>query len=208
MTRLSPEPMRLETFLPELFREGGAPAQIASEMHRLVRIVESVFAELGEEIDDIPDLFDPRAAPADFLPWLASWMALTLRADWDESQQRAVLAKIIPLYAKRGTKSGIEEYLKIYAGEGVTIKDELSPLQIGASSTVGVDTVVGGQPPYFFIVNVAFAEPDAEKIKLKVKAVKDVLDIEKPAHTFYQLNFQGPTLQIGVASTIGEDTLI
>jgi phage tail-like protein len=208
MTRLSPEPVRLETFLPELFWDGGAPSQVGSEIHRLVRIIESLFAGFGEEIENIPDLFDPHAAPTDFLPWLASWMALILRADWDESQQRAVLAKIIPLYAKRGTKSGIEEYLKIYAGEGVTIKDDLSPLQIGASSTVGVDTVVGGQPPYFFIVNVAFAEPDPERIKLKVKAVRDVLDIEKPAHTFYQLNFQGPTLQIGVASTVGEDTLI
>jgi phage tail-like protein len=208
MTQLSAEPIRLEAFLPELFQESGAPAQLASEMHRLVRIVESVFAEFGETIDNIPDLFDSRAAPADFLPWLASWMALILRADWDESQQRAVLAKIIPLYAKRGTKSGIEEYLKIYAGEGVTIQDELTPLQIAVSSTVGSDMIIGGQPPYFFIVNVAFAEPDPEKLKPKVKAVKDVLDIEKPAHTFYQLNFQGPTLQIGVASTIGTDTLI
>jgi phage tail-like protein len=208
MTRLPPEPIRLETFLPEVFREGEAPSQASSEIHRLVRIIESIFAEFGEEIENIPDLFDPHAAPVDFLPWLASWMALILRADWDESQQRAVVAKIIPLYAKRGTKSGIEEYLKIYAGEGVTIKDELTPMQLGTSSTVGVDTVVGGQPPYFFIVNVAFAEPDPEKLKPKVKAVKDVLDIEKPAHTFYQLNFQGPTLQIGFASTVGEDTLI
>ena len=208
MTRLPPEPIRLETFLPELFREGGAPSQASAEIHRLARIIESIFAEFGEEIENVPDLFDPHAAPADFLPWLASWMALILRADWDESQQREVVAKIIPLYAKRGTKSGLEGYLKIYAGEGVTIKDELTPMQIGASSTVGVDTVVGGQPPYFFIVNVAFAEPDPEKLKLKVKAVKDVLDIEKPAHTFYHLNFQGPTLQIGVASTVGTDTLI
>jgi phage tail-like protein len=208
MTNASAEPIRLETFLPELFQEGRAPSQRASEMHRLVRIVDSVFAEFGERIDSIPDLFDPHAAPSDFLPWLASWMALILRADWDESQQRAVLAKIIPLYAKRGTKSGIEEYLKIYAGEGVTIRDELTSLQIGVSSTVGSDMNVGGQPPYFFVVNVAFAEPDPEKLKPKVKAVKDVLDIEKPAHTYYQLNFQGPTLQIGVASTIGADTLI
>jgi phage tail-like protein len=208
MTPLPPEPIRLETFLPELFREGGAPPQVASQIQRLVRVIEIIFAKFGEAIDHIPDLFDPHAAPPDFLPWLASWMALILRADWDESQQRAVLAKIIPLYAKRGTKAGIEEYLKIYAGEGVTIKDELTPLQVGASSTVGVNTVIGGQPPYFFIVNVAFAEPDPEKLKPKVKAVRDVLDIEKPAHTFYQLNFQGPTLQIGIASTVGTNTLI
>ena len=208
MTPVSPEPIRLEAFLPELFQEGSMPSQVASEIHRLVRIIESVFGEFGKTIDNIPDLFDPHSAPPDFLPWLASWMALVLRADWDESQQRAVLARIIPLYAKRGTKSGIEEYLKIYAGEGVTINDELAPLQIATNSTVGVDTVAGGQPPYFFIVNVAFAEPELEKLKPKVKAVRDVLDIEKPAHTSYQLNFQGPTLQVGVASTVGQDTLI
>jgi phage tail-like protein len=207
MTSVSPEPIRLESFLPEIFREGGS-SQLGPEVRRLLDIIEAVFADLDGAVDSLPDLFDPQSAPADFLPWLASWMALVLRADWDESQQRAVLTKIIPLYAKRGTKSGIEEYLKIYAGEGVTIKDELLPMQIGTTSTVGVDTMVGGQPPYFFIVNVAFDEPDPEKLKLKVKAVRDVLDIEKPAHTFYQLNFQGPTLRIGVASTVGKDTLI
>jgi phage tail-like protein len=208
MNHDSPEPVRYEDFLPDLFRESDAPSPVAPAIHRLVRIIDAVFAEFRDKLDGISDFFDPATAPKDFLPWLASWMALVLRADWEESQQRAVLAKIIPLYSKRGTKAGLEEYLKIYAGEGVTIKDEMTPMRLGVNSTVGVDTVIAGLPPYFFIVNVAFAEPDPENLKKKAKAVEAVLDIEKPAHTFYQLNFQGPTLQVGVRSTIGQDTLI
>jgi phage tail-like protein len=208
MNNDSAGPVRYKTFLPELFQESEVPSQPTPAVHRLLDLIESVFADFGGKVDQISDFFDPAEAPMEFLPWLASWMALVLRADWEESQQRAVIAKIIPLYRKRGTRGGLEEYLKIYAGEGVTIKDEVAPLDVGVSSTVGVDTVIGGLPPYFFIINVAFGEPEPAKLKAKAKAVEAVLEIEKPAHTFYKLNLQAPTLQIGTRATIGKDTLI
>jgi phage tail-like protein len=200
MSHDSAAPVRYSAFLPELFHDSEVPA--------LLDLIESVFGDFADKLDRISSFFDPAEAPSEFLPWLASWTALVLRADWDESQQRAVLAKIVPLYRKRGTRVGLEEYLKIYAGEGVTIKDDVAPLEVGVNSTVGVDAVIGGLPPHFFVINVAFAEPDPEKLQQKARAVEAVLEIEKPAHTFYKLNFQGPTLQIGLRSTIGRDTLI
>jgi len=208
MSHDSAEPVRYSSFLPEVFQESPAPSRPTPAAHRLLDLIESVFGDFGDKLDHISDFFDPAQAPAEFLPWLASWMALVLRADWEEEQQRAVIAKIIPLYRKRGTRAGLEDYLKIYAGAGVTIKDDVAPMEVGVSSTVGVDAVIGGIPPYFFVINVAFAEPDPGKLKEKARAVEAVLDIEKPAHTFYKLNFQGPTLQIGVRSTVGRDTLI
>jgi len=200
---------RYGSFLPEIFQEGAAPSQPAL-VGRLLEIIEEVFGRFEAKLDTISDHFDPLKTDQDFLPWLASWVALVLRADWEERQQREVLMRILPLYRKRGTREGLEGYLRIYAGEGVTIKDELAVLQIEESSTVGVDTIVGGFPPYFFIVNVAFTEPDPEKLREKAKAVEAVLEIEKPAFTFYKLNFRGPTLQVGVMdrSRVGMDTLI
>lgn len=200
-------PSRYDAMLPEALHEGAAP-QEPSSVSRLLKIVENLFGHFEANLDTISDYFDPLKTDNDFLPWMASWVSLVLRTDWTEDQQRKVLAQIIPLYRKRGTKEGLEEYLRIYAGPGVTIKDEIAPLQVGVSSKVGVDTVVGGLPPYFFIVNVAFDEPAPDKLKQRGKAVEAVLVIEKPAHTFYKLNFQGPTLQVGVKSTIGKDTLI
>ena len=85
---------------------------------------------------------------------------------------------------------------------------ELSPLQVGVNSIVGKDGVVGGFPPYHFIVHIAFDTPNIEELGQRVESVKAVLDIEKPAHTTYEVKHQGPKLQVGYQSTIGTDTLI
>ncbi len=200
------------SLLPELLQHAdsgpGSGGDAAPPVARLLKVIDPMFAELESLLDQIPDYFDPLRAREDFLPWLASWTALVLRADWSPEQKRTVLSKIIPLYRKRGTKAGLEEYLKIYVGEGASIFDEHDPMRVGTISTVGVDTVVGGMPPYLFRVNVAFTTPDPAELSRKTESVRAVLDIEKPAHTFYSLSISGPTFQIGVQSTVGIDTLI
>src|SRR5438128_7652185 len=127
--------------LPEALQE--APLHETSPATRLLRIIESLFSDFESKLDTISDYFDPLQAHKDFLPWLASWVSLILRKDWSEDQQRKVLSQIIPLYLKRGTREGLEAYLKIYVGEGVTINDDIPPFQINKNSTVGVDTVIG-----------------------------------------------------------------
>src|SRR3954469_16841473 len=61
-------------------------------------------SSLEETIANIAALFDPITTPKDFLPWLASWAALSLRADLDPEQQGSFIANIIRLYRRRGTK--------------------------------------------------------------------------------------------------------
>ncbi|MGD8590194.1 MAG: phage tail protein [Chromatiales bacterium] len=202
------------SLLPELFKQpdsGTVPdGDPTSVVGRLLRIIEPMFDEFESVLDDISDYFNPQLAPEDFLPWLASWTALVLRVDWSPEQKRKALAQIIPLFRKRGTKSGLEEYLKIYVGEGVTIYDEHDQFQIGKKSQVGVDTIVGGQPAHLFRVNVAFTTPDPAELSKKTASVRAVLDVEKPAHTHYSLTISGPTFQIGIEgrSEVGETTLI
>jgi phage tail-like protein len=185
--------------LPELLQRArpgqatgaGADAPVA----RLLHVIDPMFADFEAVLDGVPDFFDPLQAREDFLPWLASWTALVLRADWSPAQKRDVLFQIIPLYRKRGTKAGLEAYLKIYAGDGVSIVDVHEPLQDGV-------------PANLFRVNVAFTTPDPDELSRKRDSVKAVLDIEKPAHTRYTLTISGPTFQVGVQSTVGQDTLI
>lgn len=90
----------------------------------------------------------------EFLRWIAGWTALVLKEDWELETKREVIARILPIYRMRGTKTGLEEYLKIYVGKRVTIVDEADPFQIGIASQVGKNSRIGGFPPYFFIVNV------------------------------------------------------
>lgn len=66
-------------------------------------------------IDKLLHIFNPWRTPRDFLPWLASWVALTLREDWNEYQQRKLIAEMVSIYQQRGLKKGLYTCLDIYA---------------------------------------------------------------------------------------------
>lgn len=164
---------------------------------------------LEEIIAAIPDLFDPLATPREFLEWLAGWVALGLRADWREDQQRQFLANIVPLYRHRGTKQNLIELLKIYTGLEPEIAEGTNTIfQIGVHSTLGVDTQINGSAPHYFRVTVTIPNPDPATLQRQNQIVRALIDLEKPAHTAYDYYPTHTTMQIGVHSQIGVDTLL
>lgn len=165
---------------------------------------------LGELLNEIHDYFDPSKAPngeqqrnqlntigepkADFLPWLASWVALTLRNDWSVAEKRRFIRGVIPLYRFRGTKRGLQEILMIYAN-----LDRNDVVNIYEFSDI----------PHYFQVELLLASVNAEEYSIKEQIAIAIIDQEKPAHTFYLLKIQSVgTIQIGKISTIGRDTLL
>src|SRR5713101_7373126 len=116
---------------------------------------------LEEIIATIATLFDPKETRKEFIPWLAGWVALGLRADWTEAQQRDFLANIVPLYRRRGTKENLAELLRIYTGLSPVITGATeTDFQIGVRSTIGINTQIGGSVPHFFHVTVTLPNPD------------------------------------------------
>ncbi len=173
---------------------------------------------LEERIAGIASLFDPRQAPEEFLTWLASWTAFTLRADLDEVKRRDFVANIIPLYKKRGTKENLQDLLSIFTvGVPAVTEPGEEEFQVGVHSTLGEDTYVGGAPAHFFRVTVSLPRAAAD-VQLRQKAIAHALiELEKPAHTHYELQLEFPTMQIGWVdkdgrrrghSTVGIDTLL
>ncbi|CAG1003495.1 hypothetical protein MYXO_03212 [Myxococcaceae bacterium] len=158
--------------------------------------------------DPGPNLPDRHRAPAEFLEWLSGWVALSLRADLDEVQQRDFIAQAVSLYRLRGTRQGLEKLVGIYTRLGVTVDELNTPFQIGIHSTIGVDTLLDGGAPHFFRVLVHVPIPDPEQLRRYREVAEAIIDIEKPAHTYYELDLETPQLQIGIHSTIGVDTLL
>lgn len=165
---------------------------------------------LGELLNEIHDYFDPSKTPngelrrnqintigepkADFLPWLASWVALTLRDDWDVEEKRRFIRGVIPLYKFRGTRQGLERVLQIYTN---LEQDDV------------VNIYEFPDIPHYFQVQLALASIDAAQYRVKQQIAVAIIDQEKPAHTFYSLQIRSiGTIQIGVVSTIGEDTML
>jgi phage tail-like protein len=211
-------------YLPEIYRE-------TDFIGRFLKIFEKVLSgidddvplkhEVNEEtheypgvdqlLDRICDYFDAGSAPLEFLDWLAGWAALELPEDWPEEVKRRLIPQIVQLYKERGTKDGLEKFLEIYFKDEkikVSIDEWYSPFQVGVISTVGVDTAIGGGPPGFFTVKVFIPEPDLQLKKRSEKAIRMIIDREKPAHTYYRLEVVMPFMQIGVHSTLGKDTVV
>ncbi len=193
--------------LPAIFQqEVGVDG--ASFLNRFLLATERILSAgdaerpgLEERIDRMHTYFDPgpaapgatpaadERAPVEFLPWLASWVALTLREDWEEEEKRRFIGRIVPLYRLRGTKAGLEQMLHTYTRMGVEITED-------------------EKRPHYFHVNMKLSERDQLLLRRKETIASAIIDREKPAHTYYELNIDVPTMQVGVSSTVGVDTLL
>ena len=65
-------------------------------------------------LDNLHQLFDPWRTRPELLPWLASWLALTLESGWTEYQRRKLMSDIVPAYQQRGLKEGLYRHLDVY----------------------------------------------------------------------------------------------
>lgn len=138
---------------------------------------------LEEIIDNIHTYFNPQETPEEFLPWLAGWVALSLRDDWEVEVKKAFIQQIVRLYSLRGTKAGLIEILSIYLknsgfGEKVEVFDQFDNF------------------PNYFQVQLTLKDRDPEKYWRQAKVAKAIIDREKPAQTFYSLKILVPTMQI------------
>jgi P2-related tail formation protein len=140
-------------------------------------------------------------APAEFLEWLARWVGVALRPYMSEPQRREMIARAVPLYRKRGTRDGLAQLLSIQSSLRATITDASTPPRPGAPD-------VSKQGPHFFHVQVSLPQGSIDQIRRQREILVEILDAEKPAHTWYRLDVATPELQIGKTSHIGVDTLI
>jgi phage tail-like protein len=107
-------------YLPALYsRDAEAEDQLA----RLLTVFESASGRVQAAIDGLPALFTPDIAPADWLPWLAGWLALELPEDWGVEKRRAAIADAFAATARRGTPAGLRAALRDRAGINVVIEE-------------------------------------------------------------------------------------
>lgn len=139
-------------------------------------------------ISNIHTYLDPQQTPSEFLPWLASWVALSLREDWDDKIKRKFISQIVPLYQIRGTVQGLKKMLQIYLeNSGLSYPDR----------TISVFEF--DDHPHYFQVQLALPSNQViqpERYWRECRAAKAIIDHEKPAHTFYALRILTLTMQL------------
>ncbi|KYC43644.1 hypothetical protein WA1_00270 [Scytonema hofmannii PCC 7110] len=210
-------PSTLLNYLPAIYQTDPFIGQffLAFEKILLGRQDEVTFPDRGleEAIANFPTYLDPYKTPESFLSWLASWVALSVRADWPVPIQRDFIANIVQRYRFRGTKANLQELLRMFVrGTPEIIETNTAEFQIGVHSTIGEDTYLRGGSPHFFQVTIVLPEElrnRPQELARQLEIAHAIIELEKPAHTTYELIPIYPgTMQIGVTSTVGIDTLL
>ena len=150
---------------------------------------------LEQILDTIERYFDPASTPSEFLPWLAGWVATSLREDWDPAMRRSFIAHIIPLYRRRGTARVLQLLLQIYLNPtGDPLRD--SSVEVLEGPKPGDPTYPTPYPARYFQVRFTVVERDPAILARRASMATEIIDREKPAHTYYGLFIGSPSLQI------------
>ncbi|MDB9326731.1 phage tail protein [Nodularia spumigena CS-590/02] len=179
-------------------------------LEQIIHKIFQLFDPNDVEYFFLPDSqLDNQQTTKDFLQWLASWTALSLRADWSPKQQKEFLSQIVYFYRSRGTKSNLEKFLAIYTGLKPVIKEpEDNPFQVGVSSIVGKAQVGEGNPNYFE-VDIRINRPNnPDDLQRQNLIINSLIDLQKPAHTDYKVIFLAKTMQINEQLQIGVNTFL
>jgi len=185
-------------------------------------------------LDRFDQYLDPSQTPAQFLQWLAQWVGLELEestgfygvADKEQKSttptqilpleqaqatiNRNMIGKMVQLYKKRGTCSGLLEYLQIYCGEEPTfrINEFLDTAKIGETRAIGINTMVGCSKPTFFSIHAIIPIHNRSMLQNKVELIRKVIENEKPFYTNYLLSVEITAMRVGVYSKVGRETLV
>ena len=204
-------------FLPGIYQD--ADEENADFLRRFLLISAHLTSGVEENLEFVHELFDPRITNQNWLPWLASWLAMPLLEGWDEEKRREIIQRTPELYRKRGTAEGLKLALRLFADVKAEIHEGEWPypgLVIGRSSTIGKDTVLS--PPVFVSQCFTVELPDrkAEISRERLRTVQALVETEKPAHAHYALVFERtepvyekvPFLQVGKTGRVGVDARI
>jgi phage tail-like protein len=207
-----PVPGRLLEQLPAIYRAEGSDSDLAL---LLAAFEELLFIDPQESPDrassvenrllQLPALLAPlglasgpgaaasSSTPRHFLPWLATWFAFSPHNFVAPDRLRHVIAGIVPLYGRRGTREYLQSLLGLCFDEIVSVRvddSDFGGLRIGVSR-LGSDSMLIEERPFCFRVvvegRVPLAEAAAMRFEQKLRAV---IDFAKPAHTAYELQLR------------------
>ena len=182
-------------YLPEIYEDDAL-------MARFLMLFESFWAPIDRQISSLHWYFNPDLTPGDFLPWLASWMDLALDERLPDERRRRLVRSAVPLYRKRGTRRGLQEYLEIYTGSAVqVIEYRAANLRLGSEARLGYGVALGkGNVPHTFTVVLHLPPVDSagglgkdevtRRETERLRMIRALIDAEKPAHTAYDLRVE------------------
>jgi phage tail-like protein len=217
-------------YLPAVYQE---EEQSRDFLERFLSLFETFFAGTEGAISHLARYFDvdSQLATGDFLRWLASWLSISEDKSWSEEQLRALVRRAPELYKQRGTRAGLEAMIEIFTGERPLVVEHFQTVCAQASAASRAAEEVAGQrvrgleelytslygtDPYCFCVLLKPFRAEVRGGKRVVrrlseeerKAVRRIVDAEKPAHTCAGLLALQPWIHLDMHTYLGVNTYL
>ncbi len=143
----------LRDYLPLTYRRNDQDAE--GFLTRWLKLVRGEFGRIEELLDDMPLLTDANFAALSALPWLARWLSLELPQIANEEERRALLARAVQLFARRGTQYSIAEFVEMHTGVKPAIVEAFADRRVwvlGETSRLDFDTRLPPLDPLGMVV--------------------------------------------------------
>lgn len=212
---------QLMSSLPAIYRAADQTGQLRALLAAFEAILlasdDAKAPAIAQQIDAVFALFAPLGpdsacdahprTPDRFLPWLARWIAFEPYRHFCADRLRTILAGIVPLHGRRGTRQYLKALVRLCFDGVCTIRIDEHPvhgLTIGLAQ-LGLDSWLVDDAPFRFRIEIVFREDSAEAqrdgwLALEHR-VRAVVDFAKPAHTAYELVLTRGTANAKEAAT-------
>jgi phage tail-like protein len=144
--------------------------------------LDDVLSPVFATLDSFSAYLDPRLAPADFLDWLARWVALDVDESWTPAQRRELITKAVELHRWRGTRRGLAEHVMLLTGGVVEVTDSG-----GSSWSPTPDTAPPGEASPWVRVRVSVEQASEQTLAAMRSAVEAAVAAAKPAHVAHSV---------------------
>jgi len=217
----------LHRYLPTVFREedavvrsamgGAAPGRF---LERFLALFEGPFTNLEDRLDAVRALFDPRTVPTEALDWLAGWMGIIFNPGWEERRRRLFLRHASEFFVARGTPRGLQMALRLAFDpepSAQIFRDCIGAAEqtggfriVEAFRQAGSDPATRQSAAHRFTVLLpapARSTTDDPELLARREFVRRIVDLEKPAHTVFEVRFDRTLFRVGRAR-LGPDTVL
>jgi phage tail-like protein len=174
---------QIKKLLPWVFQRTAQPG---NPLAALLEVMQDMHAPVETALSDLDSLFDPRRTPECFLPYLAGWVDLGVLIDISRggasaasavfptglARLRELIASAATLSEWRGTRKGLEMFLKIATG----------------SSGFSIDEQVLGPDGNARVFHMRVTAP--KDLVVHRSLLERIIELEKPAYVTYELSFQ------------------
>ncbi|MET9611342.1 phage tail protein [Kitasatospora indigofera] len=172
----SPRPFAAR--LPEVYADGEFGG-------RFVAAFDDVLAPVFAVLDCLDAYWDPRLAPADFLAWLAGWVAADAMAGQPVERLRLAVGEAVRVHRLRGTVPGLTEQLRLLGVEAEVTDNG------GAHWSATPNGPLPGSPRQSLLVRVAVPAAEGDPTAL-LRRAEALVEEHRPAHVGYRVEAAQP----------------